>query len=99
MGVDRQFVSEKKGDPITFVVYPGKDASFLLYEDEGNNYNYESGAYSTIEFEWDDNLQTLTIGKCTGSFEGMQEERVFIIKLAGREQVVNYRGKKVECKF
>ena len=99
MGVDRQFVSEKKGDPITFIVYPGKDASFLLYEDEGNNYNYESGAYSTIEFEWDDNRQTLTIGKCTGSFEGMQEERVFIIKLAGREQVVNYRGKKVECKF
>ena len=30
MGVDRQFVSEKKGDPITFVVYPGKDASFSV---------------------------------------------------------------------
>lgn len=99
MGVDKQYVSDQKGEPITLNIYPGKDASFLLYEDEGNNYNYESGAYCTIGFEWNDDKRELTINKCSGSFEGMHEERVFIVKMAGKERVLNYKGKKMKCKF
>ena len=31
-------------------VYPGTDGTFTLYEDEGDNYNYERGQYTTIAF-------------------------------------------------
>ena len=33
----------------------------MLYEDEGNNYNYENGAYTEIPMTWNDAKRTLTI--------------------------------------
>jgi len=35
-------------DPIELRIYPGADGQFLLYEDEGDNYDYEKGVYATI---------------------------------------------------
>jgi alpha-D-xyloside xylohydrolase len=48
-GPKEQYVSEKGSDPIELRIYPGADATFTLYEDEGTNYNYEHGAFSTIQ--------------------------------------------------
>ena len=62
---------------LDIVVYPGENAEFTLYEDEGDNYNYEEGQYSTIQLKWTDKTKTLTIGKRQGSFEGMQTARQF----------------------
>ena len=41
-------------DPMELRVYRGADGSFTLYEDEGDNYNYESGSYATIPFTWNE---------------------------------------------
>ena len=46
--------ARKPADPIELRVYPGANGSFVLYEDEGDNYNYEKGAHATIRFDWDD---------------------------------------------
>ena len=51
--------------------------SFTLYEDEGNNYNYETGSYTTIPFTWNDVTHTLAIGAREGSFPGMLVNRTF----------------------
>ena len=99
MGEVKRYVAEKKDAPITFTVYPGADASFRLYEDEGNNYNYESGAYSIIDFNWDDNKKRLTIGNREGAFDGMVNERQFVIKLGDKEKSVVYNGKKTSINF
>ena len=99
MGEVKQYVAEKKDAPITFTVYPGADASFHLYEDEGNNYNYESGAYSIIDFNWDNNKKRLTIGNREGAFDGMVNERQFVIKLGDKEKSVVYNGKKTSINF
>ncbi|MCQ2375793.1 MAG: glycoside hydrolase family 31 protein [Salinivirgaceae bacterium] len=75
------------------VVYPGADASFTLYEDEGDNYNYEKGQYSTIDIKWNDKKQTLTIGKRNGQFNGMIGERKFNVRLNnGSVKTINYNG-------
>ena len=63
--------------PITLLVFEGQDGSFVLYEDEGLNYNYEKGAYSTISFNYNNQNKTLTLGHRQGSFEGMLNERTF----------------------
>ena len=63
--------------PIELRVYPGRDGSFILYEDEGDNYNYEKGAYSTIPISWNDSTRILRIGKRAGSFTGMTKEHTF----------------------
>ena len=98
-GPDRQHVSEKVDGPVVFNVYPGDDASFTLYEDEGINYNYENGAYSTIVLNWNDAERSLTIGKRNGSFEGMEKERIFSVNLMGETKTVTYNGKQTVVTF
>lgn len=72
-------------DTLQIRIYPGDDATFTLYEDEGNNYNYENGSYSTITFTWSDAANTLTIGTRNGSFDGMIENRVFDVVVVSEE--------------
>ncbi len=39
-------------DRVRHVVYPGTKAAGQLYEDEGESYDYEHGAYSLTQFSW-----------------------------------------------
>jgi hypothetical protein len=64
-------------DPIDLRVYTGADGSFTLYEDEGNNYNYEKGLYATIPITWNEAGQNLTIGSRQGSYPGMLPTKKF----------------------
>lgn len=68
-----------KADPIDLRVYAGANADFTLYEDEGDNYNYERGAYSEIPLHWDDKAEQLTVGPRKGTFPGMLGHRTFRI--------------------
>ena len=75
LGPEMQWVGEKSWDNLELRVYPGADGSFVLYEDEGDNYNYEKGIYSTITFQWNDKSKILTIGARQGSYPGMLQQR------------------------
>ena len=101
IGPDVQYADEKPWDELELRIYPGADGSFTLYEDEGDNYNYEKGQYTTIEFNWNDRSKSLTIGPRRGSFDGMLTSRQFRVRLIGtdREQTITYNGKKVQVKF
>ncbi len=111
VGPEVQYATEKKWDNLEIRVYDGANGSFLLYEDEFDNFNYEKGAFSTIPFTWNNGKRTLTIGECTGSFPGIIKERKFNIMLVseGREMgtgivgkydsEVAYSGKKVVIKL
>ena len=97
LGPVMQHVGEKQWNNLELRVYPGADASFTLYEDEGDSYNYEKGVYSTIPISWNERSRTLTIGERKGSYPGMIEERKFtIITPDGRQQMVDYNGKMVK---
>ena len=72
-----QYAAEKPDAPLELRVYRGADGDFTLYEDEGDNYNYEHGAFATIPLHWDERAQTLTIGGRHGEFPGMLRERTF----------------------
>jgi alpha-D-xyloside xylohydrolase len=88
-------------------VYTGKDASFFLYEDEGTNYNYEKGAFSTIDFNYKEETKTLTIEDRKGSFSGMLKDRTVHVIFIGPgsakgldfnrkpDRKVRYSGRKV----
>ncbi|MDR0907515.1 MAG: DUF5110 domain-containing protein [Rikenellaceae bacterium] len=60
-------------------IWRGADGSFTIYEDEGTNYNYEKGEYSTIPLAWNDAEGVLTIGDRSGSWAGMPTERTFTV--------------------
>lgn len=95
---DQQYTQQLKNPVITLRVYPGADADFELYEDDGETYKYEKGASSTVPIHWNEQLQTLTIGKRKGSYEGMPETRQFKIELmasgakVGRTVLKAYSG-------
>ncbi len=100
LGPEMQYVAEKDWSNLEIRVYPGKDGSFTLYEDEGDNYNYENGKYSEILFTWKNAANTLIISDVKGSFDGMLKNRTFNIVLPdGKNKVVEYSGKKVEVKM
>ena len=50
------------------MVYPGADGEFVLYEDEGNNYNFENGAYATTKTMGRMRPAQLNVEKEKGSF-------------------------------
>ena len=96
-----QWAAEHQWDDLELIVYPGRDAQFTLYEDEGDSYRYEQGAYATIPMKWNDKRRELTLSPRQGQFPGMLQERTFRIRLAGTQAVktVNYNGKEVKVKI
>ncbi len=81
-------------------VFKGADGTFTLYEDEGTNYNYEAGRYTTIEMKWEDKRKRLTIGRRAGSFDGMACNRTFVVRLSdGQSRTVAYDGRSVTVAF
>jgi hypothetical protein len=88
MGPAIQYATQR-ADTIELRVFPGADGSFTLYEDEGENYNYEQGKYATIPFTWNNATQTLTIGNRQGSFTGMLSSRLFNVVIVSQNHGVD----------
>jgi alpha-D-xyloside xylohydrolase len=111
MGLFMEWATQKPADPIELRIYKGADGNFVLYEDENDNYNYEKGMYSTIEFTWNDRSNILIIGERKGTFTGMLEKRKFNIVLIKEnhgngipicqtpDKIVEYSGKSISLKL
>ena len=110
-GPEIEWATEVEPDTINLYVYAGADGKFCLYEDEGTNYNYEKGYYTTIDFTYDNANSKLTIGERKGSYEGMAESRHFNVVLVGKDankaldldnpegKMVEYSGKSIEVEL
>ncbi|MBR1547727.1 MAG: DUF5110 domain-containing protein [Prevotella sp.] len=110
-GPEIQYCDEKPADLINLYVYAGADGHFQLYEDEGTNYNYEKGKYSTIDITYDEASRTVTFGKRQGQFDGMLKQRRFNVVLVTKDAArplnvenpegvtVDYSGKQTSVKL
>jgi alpha-glucosidase len=87
-------------DPVELRIYPGADAVFSLYEDDGVTYGYEKGSFSRIPMRWNDGKHILTIGKRQGTYPGMLTTRHMVILLpdCGKKQVI-YNGSKLAVRL
>ena len=79
LGPEEEYADEKPNGPIELRVYPGADGSFTLYNDEGDNYNYEKGAHATTSVTWSDAGHTLTFGARQGAYPNMPRDTTFHI--------------------
>ncbi len=109
MGPYIQYTDEQT-DPIEIRIYPGADGQFTLYEDEGDNYNYEKGLFSQIPILWKNSSKTLIIGNRRGNYPGMTMKHVFNvvlvsenkgkgIELAQPVKSIKYKGNKIEVRL
>jgi len=100
LGPEMQYVGEKAWDNLEMRIYPGADAKFILYEDEGDNYNYEQGYYSNIIFTWTDRSRTLHISARQGGYKGMLLDRKFTLVLPdGTSRTIDYNGNETSVRF
>ena len=98
-GEQLQHSSDVQQSVITVHVYPGNDAQFVLYEDDGETNDYEHGECSRILIKWNEQLEELTIGKREGTFVGMVKRRQFRVVLPdGWQTIVDYKGKTIHIK-
>lgn len=101
MGPEIFYADEQKSGKIYLKIFPGNDGCFTLYQDEGDNYNYERGLFSTIQMRWNNENYCLTIAERSGSFPGMNQIQLFYISVVGEniEIQIAYAGKEISVNF
>lgn len=75
-----EYTGENPDAPLTLLVYTGASGRFTLYEDAGTTLGYRRGQYATIPFSYDPASGTLTIGRRSGEYPGMQRTRTFHVR-------------------
>ena len=105
MGPAVRYVSERPDAPYEIRIYPGADAKFTIYEDDGETYDYEKGRRATYDLVWHDATKTLSIGPRQGSFPGMIAARELNIVLVGQggttahARTIRFNGELAEVRF
>jgi alpha-D-xyloside xylohydrolase len=98
-------------DSLEIRVYRGADGAFVLYEDDGETNDYETGQFSEIPFIYNEDNQQLTIGQRNGNFNTMINNRIFKIVFVGEnygaglntpiayDTIVHYTGNQVVVNY
>ncbi len=80
----RQYTAEKVSGPTTLVVYPGPDAAYTLYEDDGQSFNYRNGEWMKTEFHYDG--RKLSARLAPGSKMLAPAKREYEVRVAGSQE-------------
>ena len=80
-------------------VFPGRDATFTVYQDAGDGYAYEQGERSSFQLIWNERKQTLTAGERQGVYFKDRVLRLNVVLPDGRSGVLTYDGRKQTLKF
>ena len=74
LGPEQQFATEKSKD-LEVRIYRGRDASWVLFEDDGHSSKYQRGSFSKIQFSWQEDEAVLSIAERIGSFPEMEQDK------------------------
>ena len=99
LGPVKQYTHEQIDEPLSVSIYPGEDASFLLYEDDGHSFNYREGAWMGIQMLWSEKRRTLSLRLAAGSRLLPAGKKDFEVDLGGIRRTVNFEGQPVEISF
>ena len=82
---EMDYVGEKPDDDLTVVVFPGPASEFVLYEDDGQSFGYEDGAFRTTTIRQETGRRGLRIelSAARGSYDGVPEDRSLQIVIQG----------------
>jgi alpha-D-xyloside xylohydrolase len=94
-----QYADETVDAPYEVRVYAGGDASFELYEDAGDGYAYENGAFAIVRMTWNQARREFIIEARDGSFDALVTNRDYRIVLIEKDKQQArsfvYAGKKI----
>ena len=92
----KQYLDEPVKEPLSVSIYPGADASFLLYEDDGSSFNYRKGEWMGIQMTWNDEHKTLQLQLAPGSRMLPPTQRTIVFHLADSSRDVAFNGTPLE---
>lgn len=99
LGPVKQYTGETSDQPLSVSIYPGADASFLLYEDDGSSFDYRKGLWTGIHMEWNDSRRSLTLRLAPDSRMLPPLRRNIEVRLGETLRPVSFDGNRVEVKF
>jgi alpha-glucosidase (family GH31 glycosyl hydrolase) len=99
-GPEMLYADEKPFDPVELHIYPGREADFELYEDDGDTYAYERGAFTVTPIRYRggrvETEHTVRIGPVQGNFEDVLQTRAWRAMLHDVNQPASVRLDGVE---
>lgn len=95
MGPVKQYTSEIVNEPLGIWIYPGADATFLLYEDDGTSFRFRNGEWMGILMTWKDAQRMLTLELAPGSKMLPPLRRDLEIKLGLTTHHAIFEGRKL----
>jgi alpha-glucosidase/alpha-D-xyloside xylohydrolase len=100
-GPVKQYTSEKVDGPLTLTIYPGANAAFALYEDDGISFRYRQGEWMGIQMAWNDGRRRLTLRLAAGSRMLPPLRRNIAVRVAPDKttRAVVFEGRPVEVQF
>jgi alpha-glucosidase/alpha-D-xyloside xylohydrolase len=98
-GPVKQYTAEQVDHPLSISIYPGAEASFLLYEDDGRSFNYRKGEWMGLRLHWNDAQRTLRLSLAPGSRLLPPARRNIEVKLAQAKKDIVFDGNPIEVRF
>jgi alpha-glucosidase len=92
-----QYSEQTSAMPLEIHIYPGKNGSFKMAEDDGVSYNYTKGNTRTTTYFWNDAAKTLS-WKVSGAYSGKNVYKT-IKAVLGKEEKQALIGKKGSLVF
>lgn len=96
-----KYTDEKPVDLITLDIFPGPEANFMLYEDDGRTLNYLKGEYAETGFhmEREGNVMTIEINQPTGKFKPVSHAYQLQVRLPAAPSSITENGKAVKGNY
>ena len=98
-GPVKQYTGERSDEPLSIRVYPGADGEFLLYEDDGESFDYRRGEWMGVQMRWNDARRSLTMELAKGSRLLPPASRRFDVTVQSVVRTVHFEGRPLEVKF
>ena len=99
LGPVKQYVGEKVDEPLSVWIFPGADGSFLLYEDDGETFDFRRGEWMGVAMKWEDQRRILRMRLAEGSRMLPPARREMEIRLGEQTKRIAFEGKPVEVRF
>jgi alpha-glucosidase/alpha-D-xyloside xylohydrolase len=99
LGPVKQYTAEPMHQPFSVSIYPGADASFFHYEDDGRSFNYRKGEWMGIRMNWNDVQRTLTLTLAPGSRLLPPMRRNIEVKLLEAKKDIAFDGSQIQLRF
>jgi alpha-glucosidase (family GH31 glycosyl hydrolase) len=95
----KQHVYEKTDQPLSMSIYPGADASFLLYEDDGKSFDYRKGEWMGLQMSWNDSQRVLNLRLAESSRMLPSMRQKFEVKLNETRKELEFSGKPLKIQL